>query len=276
MDNLESILCLENSNIKEEVISNFKCNNKVNKYLFNVYFYNKYTYYLLYSLINFSFLYTIVCSQFYKNILYILFGYIVSQLIFINGHSHTHYAFLTFGVDELEPVYFIAYYHHYKNPSHMPENWLYHRLSFFFVVSFLFHYVPLLAINYYYNYSNNLLNSVMFFSSLQELGHDWYHCKNKKEFFNPFYYYLFRFFEYVNILNTEKHKKHHNHTLKNLEDVTDWDDFRIPVINTLAEYMWLFHTKYRFPYTLNLVFWYGITTFTYYCSVYFTEFNFLV
>lgn len=257
---LEEILCLENSHIKKEVIENYRYHNFYNPIIYNKLVFNKYAYFLFYLSMNLGILHNLCINDYIFNIKSIILSYVVTQTMFLNGHMFTHYMMIKFPYKTLEGLMFVAFHHHYSNPLHLPQNWLYHRTSMLFLNGTMYLYAGFFLV-YYFEIINftqyySTISWIWYFWGLQEPGHEWFHCpeENKKEYY-PLHYTLFKICEKLYILDPKKHQKHHMHAVDKINTAVDWDDFQIPIFTNLAEYSWKYSMKHNIDPNIQAAVW---------------------
>jgi hypothetical protein len=201
---------------------------------------------MVYSIFSFT-------TEFIK---FTLIGYILSNIVFLTGHTVTHSIFIETNIidffDKVEnlkgfgPGICAAYIHHYCYSRGLSDYWLEHRLGYIYD-GWVLIYLPWIPFILQYR---TLYPYFVMFSSIWMLQgpiHEWIHLNNRerKVHFNFILNTLILLFSKVGIVNVKKHLKHHIHKESNLEQVKDFDDMRFPGFGEFIDMLWVYLVSFK-------------------------------
>lgn len=204
---------------------------------------------------------TMQINKLLSHLILIFIGYIIAQSQFLTAHSTLHAIFnaCTFrnNVNEMWPVPYLGYLHHYQNPKILPTCWLYHRFLYTLAFgSLLSHTIGFTIAFFIIGGYNSVefeycLIHIMFWWKCQALGHEWYHIntetERKKHFNKLEYCFLFFLENIIGVLNTHHHRKHHQHE-KGSIDIDHLEDFHVPFpISYIYQQIWYISGKILNP-----------------------------
>ena len=210
--------------------------------------FNKYTYYLIMSVVVCLVVYGVAFFPVVSNVAAAIVGYVLSQFIFQMGHMTTHALYIEAEKELWEPGVLVAYLHHYESPKAIYEYWLIHRLNFILQTkgSLVAYGLAWIAPFLLFGESISLLYIwFLFWFAMVEPAHEWYHVpksKRKTHFSLPMYSTL-RFLSSVGILDEKSHAKHHSHF--SYDKVTKFSDLYLPFSDRVFDCLWSLALKAR-------------------------------
>ena len=208
-----------------------------------------------------------------NNIIYCFIGYILAQIAFTTGHMNVHSRFTYSKLTQLGT--YVAYIHHYEQPTSLSYFWLEHRLSYLYDT-------PLAFLPWFFFINTCVIKNCFVYYIFWWLNqapiHEWYHLnKNQRcEYFSPIVNNWCYMLEFLNILDTKKHKLHHLHHKKSLDEVKHFDDMIFPIFTNIEDMFWDLGIWCRNKYSMNedfmFIYTFSLHTICTFSSVYFVNY----
>ncbi len=189
-----------------------------------------------------------------QSVLLVIFGllvcYYLENMLFVFGHIGFHAAFIEYPEKKMSTLSHHSFIHHYRRIQVYHETWLETRISYFFCPKKYFrspvtlgHIIPQCLTGLILFLINPILgiaalSFIWLMHLLQAICHEWYHNRDRENFYVKPLHYLMLFLEKIGIMSRKKHAEHHKHGLDNLHQVSLWLDMYIPGGEAVGNFIW--------------------------------------